>query len=220
MSKNQFMSKPIDLHQLVNKLLHYGYPEFAEWGVNIQWGGTSAYAEISWESRSKSMTINVNQDVRSWPESAVNGLLSHELSHPIIGDVDNTESITDADVIARGLGTYLALERLVAGKYQDHILRHGRDRYLGYTTLRGMLTKDELSNLDKLMSDVRISPLQSTKLNHDIAIHRSTNTAIIHTGGYTVRVNRTNPNQGIRIFIRDDHTLIYLDDELVADLIV
>ncbi|MBY8996330.1 MAG: hypothetical protein KGD60_01265 [Candidatus Thorarchaeota archaeon] len=59
----------------------------------------------------------------------------------------------DQDIIARGFGLYLALERLFTNKYSDHILRGGEDRYLGYTSIKKRLKSRKLKLLEKMMSD-------------------------------------------------------------------
>jgi len=60
-------------------------------------------------------------------------------------------------VIARGLGCFLAIERAFTRKYADHIIGNGKDRYLGYESIRKLLTSGQVTQLDILMSDLGMS---------------------------------------------------------------
>ena len=118
-------------------------------------GSTGTNAVII-RSQNKSDTIRCNRAVRNWPEPALNGLLSHELSHLALGSKMHTELQADKDVIARGLGHYLAVERAFTNKHSDHVLREGEDRYLGYTFIRKLLKYQEVQQLDTLMSNIEL----------------------------------------------------------------
>ena len=85
---------------------------------------------------------------------ALYGLLSHELSHIALGVNLHSEFQADRDVIERGLGPYLAIERLFTNKHSDYILREGEDKYLGFISIRKLLSPDEVHQLDTLISEI------------------------------------------------------------------
>ena len=107
------------------------------------WAREGANAAIVW-SQNKVDTIRCNIAVTEWPEPAILGLLSHELSHITLGTDLHDEIQADEDVIARGLGHYLAIERAFTNKY------------FGYTSIRKMLKSHLVKQLDKLMSESNV----------------------------------------------------------------
>jgi len=134
-------------------LLNKAYPEIKDRNVRIEWGRAVANAAII-RSQNKTDIIRCNRTVRNWPEPVLYGLLSHELSHIALRVNLHNEFQADRDVIERGLGPYLATERLYTNKQTDHILRDGEDRYLGYISIRKLLSSSEVHQLDTLMSDL------------------------------------------------------------------
>ena len=138
-------------------LIKRAYADIKDRTVKVVWGSTGTNAVII-RSQNKSDTIRCNRAVRNWPEPALNGLLSHELSHIALGSEMHTELQADKDVIARGLGHYLAVERAFTNKHSDHVLREGEDRYLGYASIRKLLKFQEVQQLDSLMSDFGLEP--------------------------------------------------------------
>ena len=65
---------------------------------------------------------------------------------------------TDLDAIERGLAPYLAIERLYAEKYEDHLLHRGKDKYLGYRTVRQKMTNLEVAHLDAMLEELSLIP--------------------------------------------------------------
>ncbi|MGY5880409.1 MAG: hypothetical protein RTV31_09160 [Candidatus Thorarchaeota archaeon] len=123
--------------------------------VHIIWTRAGVNAVIVW-SQDKIDSIRCNITVTEWPEPAILGLLSHELSHIALGTDLHSEHQADVDVISRGLGHYLAIERAFTKNYSDHILKEGEDRYLGYTSIRKLLKSKDVKKLDRLMLDLGI----------------------------------------------------------------
>lgn len=134
-------------------LMKRAYADIKDRTVKIVWGTTGTNAVII-RSQNKSDTIRCNRAVRDWSEPALIGLLSHELSHIALGSEIHTELQADKDVIARGLGHYLAIERAFTNKHSDHVLREGADRYLGYASIRKLLKFQEIQQLDTLMLNI------------------------------------------------------------------
>jgi hypothetical protein len=134
-------------------LMSKEYGDIKDRNVNVVWGRTGANAVIIW-SQNKSDIIRCNVAVRDWPEPAIFGLLSHELSHIALGADLHSELQADKDVIARGLGQCLAIERAFTLKYADHIIGEGKDKYLGYKSIKKLLKTHEVQQLDSLMSDL------------------------------------------------------------------
>jgi hypothetical protein len=154
--------------QVVKRLLAYSYRELQDYKIDIMLGRTRAYAEVHWNQQDKSAEIRINKAIKKWRDPELIGLLSHEMSH--IVQPESTEESTDFDVIKRGLGVYLAIERLAAGKYNDHILRKPKDRYLGYSTIRHTLRIEERRDLDCLLSKLSIIPVVLEI--HDISVQQ------------------------------------------------
>ncbi|MHA2424783.1 MAG: hypothetical protein ACXAEF_08350 [Candidatus Thorarchaeota archaeon] len=150
-SKRFRIRKPVQ--QYIDALVKNAYEDLSHKEIKAKWGRTSAFATVTM-NKTGPIKIQCNRITREWPEPALIGLLSHELSHIIIGDIRDSERLTDIDVIERGLGVYLAVERIIADKYADHVVTRGRDRYLGYGTIREDLTSHEIKQLDKLLSDL------------------------------------------------------------------
>ena len=136
-------------------LMSNEYADIKDRTVHILWAREGANAAIVW-SQNKVDTIRCNIAITEWPEPEILGLLSHELSHITLGTDLHDEIQADEDVIARGLGHYLAIERAFTNKYSDHVLREGEDRYLGYTSIRKMLKSHLVKQLDKLMSESNV----------------------------------------------------------------
>ncbi len=134
-------------------LMNKEYDDIKDRNVNVVWGRTGANAVIIW-SQNKSDIIRCNVAVRDWPEPAIFGLLCHELSHIALGADLHSELQADKDVIARGLGHYLAIERIFTRKYADHIIGEGKDKYLGYESIKKLLKSNEAQQLDSLLSDL------------------------------------------------------------------
>ena len=134
------MSNDIDVSALVDVLISSAYPELRNSNMSVSWGKTSSFAQIQWSDSKDDISIRINTKVKEWHEAGVTGLISHELSHPAQRGGGLSELKTDRDAISRGFGPYLAVERLFAGKYEDHVVRRGKDRYLGYRSIRVQLT--------------------------------------------------------------------------------
>jgi len=143
------------LENVIFTLLSKEYADIKDRTVHIVWTRTGANASIIW-SKDKVDTIRCSIVIQEWPEPAIIGLLSHELSHIALGADLHSEVQADEDVINRKLGHYLAIERAYTKKFFDHILREGEDKYLGYTSIRKRLKSKEVRKLDKLLSDLGI----------------------------------------------------------------
>jgi len=138
-------------------IMSEAYSGIKDRNVRIEWGRAGANAAIIW-SQNKIDIIRCNRGVRNWPEPVLYGLLSHELSHIALGANLHLEVQADRDVIDRGLGPYLAIERLFTQKHFDHILLEGEDRYLGFMSIRKLLSSDDVHQLETLMSDLGMKP--------------------------------------------------------------
>lgn len=145
------------LEDIIFTLMGKEYTDIKDRTVHIVWSRAGANASIIW-SKDKVDTIRCSIVIQEWPEPAIIGLLSHELSHIVLGTNLHFELQADEDVISRKLGHYLAIERAYTKKYSDHIIREGEDRYLGYTSIRKKLKSREVKKLDKLLSNLGISP--------------------------------------------------------------
>jgi hypothetical protein len=141
---------------IIFTLMSKAYTDIKDRTVHIIWARKGVNAAIVW-SKDKMDVIRCNRAVTDWPEPAIIGLLSHELSHVALGADLHGELQADEDVIARGLGQYLAIERTLTRKYTDQILKDGEDRYLGYLSIRKLLKSREVKELDSLMSDLRMA---------------------------------------------------------------
>ncbi len=137
---------------LIFKLMSKEYRKIRDRNVYITWAREGANAVIVW-NQDKTDVIRCNIAVAEWPEPVIIGLLSHELSHIALGAKLHKEHQADEDVIARGLGHFLALERVFTNKYSDHVLKEGEDRYLGYISIRSRLKPQQVEQLYSLMSE-------------------------------------------------------------------
>jgi hypothetical protein len=187
----------------------------------IRWKRISFFAEIRWGISGKEITLTCDKPVQRWHESALVGLLSHELSHPCVPIGRRAEERTDVDVIDRGLGVYLAAERLTTGRYLDQVTGRGKDRYLGYQSVRERLTGHETRQLDRLLDDLRIVPsshaLFSAKTIHDLAI-RGENQASV--GGYVFQGVSIPQESSVKLLIRGESVFLFVDDQLVGETLV
>lgn len=174
--------KKLDLTQLVNRLVETAYPELNPSNIIIDWGRTSSFATVSWTNDFKDIRIRCSSETKRWHEAGLTGLLAHELSHPAQMKKKQSEKSTDLDAVERGFGPFLGVERLFAGKYEDHIIKRGKDRYLGYRSIRQLLTESETIHLDALLLQLRLIPskkMERPRKYHDIVImHTSTSTTI------------------------------------------
>jgi hypothetical protein len=69
------------LMDLAKRLVSYAYPELSQTKIAIGYGRISSYANVRWGGKGDiQVTCNVNSE--DWPEPALIGLISHELSHP------------------------------------------------------------------------------------------------------------------------------------------
>ncbi|MHA2133779.1 MAG: hypothetical protein ACXAEN_15810 [Candidatus Thorarchaeota archaeon] len=209
------------LQPLVDRLVHFAYPELREFEISVGLKAISAYAQIEWSSAHSSMRIVCDKDVQRWHESQKVGLLAHELSHPCTDGRSTREEDVDFDVVKRGLGAYLAIERISAGKHEDHWLRRRKDRYLGYRTIRSMLEGHELSQLDLLLKEVRLAPaLGSTgrgTIPHDISIVDRSGQTHIQLDGIDFILDEMVAEGEFKLLIRDETAYLYVNDAVVAE---
>ncbi len=208
-----------DISSLVKNLISLAYPELIASEVSISWRRTSSFAQIHWSESKEEISIRINNNVKIWHEAGIIGLLSHELSHPAQEGSGFSELKTDEDAISRGLGPYLAVERVFAGKYEDHAIKRGKDRYLGYRSIREQLTYIESNQLDLLLANIRLIPSKRTSratLNHDIAIYDKERITTLAIDGHQFQLPQSVLNPEIKIVERNCVTLVYVDEVLVG----
>ena len=213
------MDEMIDLSKLVTRIVKIAYPELDQSNVRVQWGRSSSFATISWTHDFKDIRIKCSNETRTWHESALTGLLAHELSHPAQQKDNQSERSTDLDAIERGFGPYLGVERLLAGKYDDHVIRKGKDRYLGYGSIRQLLNENELKHLDALLTQMRLIPSrkkEQKKVHHDTVIIHTTTDTIIQVDGHEFRAAPQNEEAEVRIIVKENTTHVMIDDEEVG----
>ncbi len=117
------------------------------------------------------------------------------------------------------LGSYLAVERILAGKYEDHIVSRGKDRYLGYRTIRGLLTTQEIQNLDILMTKMKLKPVQHTNptmFSHDSALFEKRGETMISIDGNQFTLPDGLQDPDIKMVNRDGLVMVYADEILVG----
>lgn len=214
------MNRYQDLQELVCQLVEEAYPELKSGSVDAQWGKTPCFATVSWSSSRKTIRITCNTQTQRWHEGALLGLLAHELSHPAQGKHTTSERSTDVDAIERGLGPYLAAERAIAGKFEDHIINHGKDMYLGYRTVRSFLVGLESQQLDALLREMRLIP--DMKLGHGLQFHdlivcHRENQVEFTINGSTFTVFDDIEDPQIDLIARDGATHVYLDGQEIGE---
>ncbi|NHI88807.1 MAG: hypothetical protein EAX87_04735 [Candidatus Thorarchaeota archaeon] len=216
------MPRVPDIHALANTLVFHAYPELINSNLQVTWGRTSSFAQIYWDETKERISIRVNNDVKAWHESGILGLISHELSHPAQSRGGTSELTTDNDSIRRGLGPYLAIERLFAGKYEDHVIRRGKDRYLGYKSIRSQMTELEVQQLDSLLSEVGIIPSREKdvrKTTHDTLIHEEPKRSTIIVEGHRFMLPSAIKEPDIKIIERNSTIYVYADEVLVGEFL-
>jgi hypothetical protein len=214
------VSEVPDISRLVKVLISSAYPELQQSNMSVSWGKTSSFAQIQWGDSKDEITIRINKTVKTWHEAGITGLISHELSHPAQQVGGLNELKTDEDAISRGFGPYLAVERLFAGKYDDHLIRRGKDRYLGYRSIRAQLTKLESQQLDVLLSEIGLIPTKTpdkVSMNHDIAVFDNENRTTITIEGHRFILPKGIRNPDIKLVERNYVTYVYADEVLVGE---
>ncbi len=213
------MGEDIDLSELVHRLVKSAYPELISSHIKIQWGRTTSFATISWTQDFKNITVRCSNNTRHWHEAALTGLLAHELSHPAQCNKQQSERSTDLDAVKRGLGPYLGVERLLAGKYEDHIIRRGKDRYLGYRSIRKLLNDNELNHLDVLLTQLRLVPsmkVENQTVHHDTVIIHSSTSTIIQIEGYEFEIPLGDLDPDVRTVAKNNTTYVIVNEEEVG----
>ncbi len=213
------MNEKIELSELVHRIAEIAYPELIQSNIKIQWGRTSSFATISWSQDSKDIGIRCNNETKHWHEAALTGLLAHELSHPAQCKTNQSERGTDLDAVERGFGPYLGVERLLAGKYEDHIVRRGKDRYLGYRSIRKLLNENELIHLNALLTQLKLVPSRKTEhqtVHHDTVIIHSANRTTIQIDGHEFEIALQKEDPEVRTVVRDNTTIVIVDNEEVG----
>lgn len=208
------MDRHRDLQELIHMLVEEAYPELRRSDIDVRWKRTSFFGTVNWTSLPGTIRIICSTQTKKWHEAALLGLLSHELSHPAQSNHSTTERSTDMNVIERGLGPYLAAERATTGKYEDYIISRGRDRYLGYRTIRGHLLGLELIQLDALLREMRVVPSKKAGReppNHDVSIRHSNEQTDISIDGnmFTLVGDLIDPK--IELIARQGITCVYVD---------
>ncbi|MHA2024924.1 MAG: hypothetical protein ACW98U_03390 [Candidatus Thorarchaeota archaeon] len=213
------MSTSSDLKKVTKTLVSVAYPELQKNEIVTSWGKTSSFGQVRWSDDDDTIQIKLNKSVKSWHQAGIIGLLSHELSHPSQKDSGFKERKTDEDVISRGLGPYLAVERVIAGKYEDHIIQRGKDRYLGYRSIRKLLTEIEVKNLDVLMSNLNLKPVKAShrhSFSHDSILYEKDGISTIVIDGENFVIPQGMIDPDIKIVHRDGFVLVYADEEIIG----
>ena len=214
------MSEVPDISTLARVLTSSAYPELQQSNISVSWGKTSSFAQIQWGETKDEISIRINTNVKTWHDAGITGLISHELSHPAQKGEGLSELKTDNDAIIRGLGPYLAVERLFAGKYDDHVIRSGKDRYLGYRSIRAQLTHLESHQLDLLLSSIGLVPAKKSSpvmLSHDIAMFDRASKTILTIEGRQYHLSKGVQNPDIKLVERNHITYVYADEILVGE---
>lgn len=209
------------LEDLLMGLLKVAYPELEESRVSVSYGKPSAFASVRWETNLDSIDVILSNETDTWHDAALSGLLAHELSHPSQKGSGLSEKKTDSDVLKRGLGLYLAVERLFVGKYEDHVIRRGKDRYLGYRTIRGGLSEAELSQLDRLLADMSFIPrlvCRPREMVHDVVRIQKGEDIHLLIDGSEIHIANVKPSTQIQIVERDGTISALVDGHEQAQL--
>ena len=217
-SENGMSASP-DLKSLTNTLVSVAYPELQKNEIVTSWGQTSSYGQVRWSDDDDTIQIRVNKAVGAWHQAGITGLLSHELSHPSQKGSGLKERETDEDVISRGLGPYLAVERLLAGKYEDHIIQRGKDRYLGYRSIRNLLSQKEIRNLDLLLSNLKLKPAKTShrsSFSHDSIVYEKDGISTIAIDGETFVIPQGMIDPDIKIVNREGIVSVYADEKIIG----
>jgi len=208
---------------LAKRLVSHAYPELSQTRIAIGYGRIPSYANVRWGEKG-GIQVTCSVDSEDWPEPALLGLISHELSHPVQTRDWHSEIKTDQDVLSRGLGPYLAVERVLTGKYDDHILRGGKDRYLGYTTIRSLLNPSETRQLDRLLEDFRLIPSKSLRKDldilHDTIAFDDKRATTIVVDGKLLLLPPVPSDADIKILVRHNHVLIYADEVEIGQFLL
>ncbi|MFW9909043.1 MAG: hypothetical protein ACFFEF_10740 [Candidatus Thorarchaeota archaeon] len=207
------------LSEYKDVLIRHAYQELQQKRVSVVWAKMKSFAMVA-ISDSEPILIKCSNSVRGWPEPALIGLLSHELSHVVMGTKRHGEEDTDMDVIARGLGTYLALERALCGKYTDHFLKKGTDRYLGYDSIRNRLSFHEKHNLDKLMGELELIPEEAVRVGdvHDFSIMKTDDSILVIINGEILEIDRHEDVDDIKFVIRGNVMQILVNESIVGSI--
>ncbi|MGY5872379.1 MAG: hypothetical protein RTV72_09050 [Candidatus Thorarchaeota archaeon] len=216
------MDENSELSELVQRIVKIGYPELITSNIKIQWGRTSSFATVSWTQDYKNIQIRCNKETKDWHEAALTGLLSHELSHPAQRTNSQSERSTDLDAISRGFGPYLGVERLITGKCEDHIIKRGKDRYLGYRSIRSNVNENELIHLDALLQELRLVPQRQVprkRIHHDIVIIHSDKGTKIHIDGHEFNIPIPEIDSEIWTAERGDTTVLFVGDKEVESFV-
>jgi hypothetical protein len=202
------------LPDLVQQLVSEAYPELEGRDINVKWGQTASFAIVTWTPNERSIRIICHQKTKKWHEAALIGLLAHELCHPVKYGTINSEEVIDLDVIERGLGPFLAVERAVTGKYEDYRIHSGRDRYLGYRTIRTYLTDEELQQLELLLEDMRLVQVANNRRPwefHELAISKTDTCTEITADGHTFLVDFEVVESDIKAMSKGGQVYIFLN---------
>jgi hypothetical protein len=206
--------------EIIDILVSSAFPELGDSKIHFTLGRVSSFAQIQWDRTRDEISINVNQEVKKWHEAALIGLISHELSHPVQKGRRLSERETDKESISRGLGPYLATERLFAGKYEDHRIQRGRDKYLGYRSIRAELTQIETQQLDLLIKEIGLVPTKSESrklMNHDIAVYRKGDNTTLLIGGQRFSISQRMNNPDVKLLERNGIVYVYANEVLVGE---
>ncbi len=139
-------SDPPDMSLLVERLIKYAYPELRSRDFIILWRDINAIADITWAKWGGEVRIRLHPIVKTFNDPMLIGTFAHELSHVALKENNSDEWETDFDVIRRGLGPYLAIERASTGLYNDQPARGRSKPYMGFYSIMHVLSEENKKN--------------------------------------------------------------------------
>jgi hypothetical protein len=108
------------------------------------------------------------------------------------------------------------VERSLTGIYEDHVIYRGKDRYLGYRTIRNLLTQREVRDLDVLMSDMNLKPAHQSLVSHDSVLREVDGRTTIVVDGFQFLLQAGVQDPDIKLVDRDGHVYVYSDETLIG----
>jgi len=213
-------SDPPDMSLLVERLIKYAYPELRTRDFIILWRNINAIADITWAKWGGEVRIRLHPIVKSFNDPMLIGTFAHELSHVALKENNSDEWETDFDVVKRGLGPYLAIERASTGIYYDQPARGKSKPYMGFYTIMGLLSEDSKKNTERLAKLINLDiarelPLISTKsmpMSHDTLYQKFDNEYVLSIDGEEILLDAEyDENSDINIEIRNGEIVVFID---------
>ncbi len=199
---------------VAKRLVNHAYLELSKYKINAVIKCTSAFALVRWSRHETNIRLTLDKQVLKWHDAQLTGLIAHELSHVALGAKSSEESV-DRDVIERGLGVYLAIERVMSGRHEDQMIARGVDRYLGYRTIRNHLDERELEQLEKLLVHLRVYPQSKTvALEHDAVIYDCDPETYLTINGHIFTVGLIPPDASVHLIQRNNEICLVVNKNI------